>query len=79
MLYDLAHQPDADLRFLGVVMNFNEVYKPVNVRRVQQRKEREREKRSREAGGTSSEGGGGSVVTGGGESRKGSEAVSAVR
>ncbi|RMZ89734.1 hypothetical protein DV736_g3026, partial [Chaetothyriales sp. CBS 134916] len=30
MLYDLAHQPDVDLRFLGVVMNFNEVYKPVN-------------------------------------------------
>ncbi|RMZ81510.1 hypothetical protein DV738_g2322, partial [Chaetothyriales sp. CBS 135597] len=33
MLYDLAHQPDVDLRFLGVVMNFNELYKPVNVRR----------------------------------------------
>lgn len=28
LLYDLAHQPDADMRFLGVVMNFNEVYKP---------------------------------------------------
>ena len=28
-LYDLAHQPDVDLRFLGVVMNFNEVYRPV--------------------------------------------------
>ena len=33
LLYDLAHQPDVDMRFLGVVMNFNEVYKPVNVRR----------------------------------------------
>ncbi|RMD42312.1 hypothetical protein DV735_g2814, partial [Chaetothyriales sp. CBS 134920] len=30
LLYDLAHQPDVDLRFLGVVMNFNELYKPVN-------------------------------------------------
>jgi gamma-tubulin complex component 3 len=47
MLYDLAHQPDADLRFLGVVMNFNEVYKPVNIRR-QQRRERDKEKRERE-------------------------------
>ncbi|KAK5102049.1 Microtubule-nucleating Tub4p (gamma-tubulin) complex component [Lithohypha guttulata] len=38
-LYDLAHQPDVDLRFLGVVMNFNEAYKPVNPRR-QKRKEK---------------------------------------
>lgn len=44
LLYDLAHQPDVDMRFLGVVMNFNEVYKPVNVRR-QKAKERERERR----------------------------------
>lgn len=36
-LYDLARQPDVDLRFLGVVMNFNEAYKPVNLRRAQRR------------------------------------------
>ena len=48
LLYDLAHQPDTDLRFLGVVMNFNEMYKPVNVRR-QQRKERERREMERQS------------------------------
>ena len=54
-LYDLAHQADVDMRFLGVVMNFNEVYRPVNIRR------REREKREMEKGKgkDSSEGGGG--------------------
>lgn len=40
-LYDLAHQPDVDLRFLGVVMNFNEAYKPTNPRR--RRRERPKE------------------------------------
>jgi gamma-tubulin complex component 3 len=29
LLGDLAHQPDVDMRFLGVVMNFNDVYQPV--------------------------------------------------
>jgi gamma-tubulin complex component 3 len=29
LLGDLAYQPDADMRFLGVVMNFNDVYQPV--------------------------------------------------
>ena len=29
LLGDLAYQPDVDMRFLGVVMNFNEVYEPV--------------------------------------------------
>ncbi|KEF52636.1 uncharacterized protein A1O9_11479 [Exophiala aquamarina CBS 119918] len=51
LLYDLAHQPDVDLRFLGVVMNFNEVYQPVNVRRHQARRAREKreiEKKVRE-------------------------------
>lgn len=68
MLYDLAHQPDADLRFLGVVMNFNEVYKPVNVRR-QQRREREKKEKDR----VSSEAttvANGSVVSAGRESRE---------
>ncbi|KIV82706.1 hypothetical protein PV11_04795 [Exophiala sideris] len=52
LLYDLAHQPDVDLRFLGVVMNFNEVYQPVNVRRQQARRAREKrelERKAREA------------------------------
>jgi gamma-tubulin complex component 3 len=26
LLTDLQHQPDTDMRFLGVVMNFNDVY-----------------------------------------------------
>ncbi|KAI9800682.1 MAG: hypothetical protein M1825_004004 [Sarcosagium campestre] len=29
LLGDLAYQPDVDMRFLGVVMNFNDVYEPV--------------------------------------------------
>ncbi|EXJ95602.1 hypothetical protein A1O1_00724 [Capronia coronata CBS 617.96] len=52
LLYDLAHQPDVNLRFLGVVMNFNEFYQPVNVRRQQARRAREKrdlERRAREA------------------------------
>ncbi|KAJ9655364.1 Microtubule-nucleating Tub4p (gamma-tubulin) complex component [Neophaeococcomyces mojaviensis] len=45
-LYDLAHQPDVDLRFLGVVMNFNEAYKPVNPRRVHRRDRTKRDGQS---------------------------------
>lgn len=55
-LYDLAHQPDVDLRFLGVVMNFNEAYKPVSSRR-QRRKERGKEQGSGAAGIASEQGG----------------------
>ena len=56
LLYDLAHQPDVDLRFLGVVMNFNEVYQPVNVRRqaarrAREKREGERKVRERDGGG----------------------------
>ncbi|KAL9054851.1 MAG: hypothetical protein Q9162_003883 [Coniocarpon cinnabarinum] len=36
LLGDLAHQPDPDLRFLGVVMNFNDFYAPVRRRRKEQ-------------------------------------------
>lgn len=43
LLGDLAYQPDVDMRFLGVVMNFNEVYQPVK-RRRQHRGEREGKK-----------------------------------
>ncbi|KAJ9314272.1 hypothetical protein DTO271D3_5501 [Paecilomyces variotii] len=34
LLGDLAYQPDVDMRFLGVVMNFNDVYHPVKRRRT---------------------------------------------
>ncbi|KAF7596431.1 Microtubule-nucleating Tub4p (gamma-tubulin) complex component [Aspergillus hancockii] len=34
LLGDLAYQPDVDMRFLGVVMNFNDVYEPVRRRRA---------------------------------------------
>ncbi|KAH8692658.1 putative spindle pole body component [Talaromyces proteolyticus] len=34
LLGDLAYQPDIDMRFLGVVMNFNDVYEPVRRRRT---------------------------------------------
>jgi gamma-tubulin complex component 3 len=33
LLGDLAYQPDVDMRFLAVVMNFNDVYAPVKRRR----------------------------------------------
>ncbi|KAI9684450.1 MAG: Microtubule-nucleating Tub4p (gamma-tubulin) complex component [Trizodia sp. TS-e1964] len=34
LLGDLAYQPDVDMRFLGVVMNFNNVYEPVKPKRA---------------------------------------------
>jgi gamma-tubulin complex component 3 len=40
LLGDLAHQPDTDMRFLAVVMNFNDVYRPVRRRRVGRDKDR---------------------------------------
>jgi gamma-tubulin complex component 3 len=46
LLGDLAYQPDIDMRFLGVVMNFNDVYEPV--------KKGRREKTSATATGASS-------------------------
>jgi gamma-tubulin complex component 3 len=46
LLGDLAYQPDVDMRFLGVVMNFNDVYEPV--------KKGRREKTSATAAGASS-------------------------
>lgn len=42
LLGDLAYQPDVDMRFLGVVMNFNDVYQPV--RRKRQHKANEKDK-----------------------------------
>ena len=43
LLGDLAYQPDPDMRFLGVVMNFNDVYQPVK-RRRNHRVEKDKEK-----------------------------------
>ncbi|KAF2726231.1 spc98 like protein [Polychaeton citri CBS 116435] len=34
LLSDLAHQPDTDMRFLGVVMNFNDIYSPIRRRKA---------------------------------------------
>ncbi|KAF2185991.1 hypothetical protein K469DRAFT_631389 [Zopfia rhizophila CBS 207.26] len=42
LLGDLAHQPDVDMKFLAMVMNFNDVYQPVRRRRKGEKK-RERE------------------------------------
>jgi gamma-tubulin complex component 3 len=39
LLGDLAYQPDVDMRFLGVVMNFNDVYQPVRKRKTATGKE----------------------------------------
>lgn len=64
LLGDLAYQPDVDMRFLGVVMNFNDVYEPVRRRRTtattsgsrdkerEKEKEKERTRRKAADGGT---------------------------
>lgn len=65
LLGDLAYQPDVDMRFLGVVMNFNDVYEPVRPNRrkptttsrdkekeKERERERERERARRKAAGT---------------------------
>ncbi|KAJ5916324.1 hypothetical protein N7504_000339 [Penicillium tannophilum] len=55
LLGDLAYQPDVDMRFLGVNMNFNDVYEPIKRRRAtgpssrDKEKERERERAKRKA------------------------------
>lgn len=49
LLGDLAYQPDVDMRFLAVVMNFNEVYTPVK-RRRHKPGEKEKEKSQEHAG-----------------------------
>lgn len=49
LLGDLAYQPDVDMRFLGVVMNFNDVYQPVRRKSRKdalREKERERERKT---------------------------------
>ena len=62
LLGDLAYQPDVDMRFLGLVMNFNEVYAPVKRRRGQQQQQQGK------SGGGGGGGEGGKVLaTGGGK------------
>lgn len=34
LLGDLAYQPDSDMRFLAIAMNFNDVYAPTKRRRT---------------------------------------------
>ncbi|KAG8625362.1 hypothetical protein KVT40_007113 [Elsinoe batatas] len=51
LLGDLAYQQDTDMRFLGVVMNFNDVYRPVRRRRGQGRERERREERREEGAG----------------------------
>ncbi|KAL4970132.1 tubulin gamma complex associated family protein [Aspergillus stella-maris] len=49
LLGDLAYQPDVDMRFLGVVMNFNEVYEPIRRRRATGASSRDKERARRKA------------------------------
>ncbi|OJJ51590.1 hypothetical protein ASPZODRAFT_57346 [Penicilliopsis zonata CBS 506.65] len=49
LLGDLAYQPDVDMRFLGVVMNFNDVYDPVRRRRTAGASARDKERAKRKA------------------------------
>ncbi|OOF99811.1 hypothetical protein ASPCADRAFT_161035 [Aspergillus carbonarius ITEM 5010] len=49
LLGDLAYQPDVDMRFLGVVMNFNDVYEPVRRRRTAGTSSRDKERARRKA------------------------------
>ena len=46
LLGDLAYQPDVDMRFLGVVMNFNDVYQPVRKKSTRQPTGRETSRNS---------------------------------
>jgi gamma-tubulin complex component 3 len=63
LLGDLAYQPDVDMRFLGVVMNFNDVYEPVRRRRTtgaggSSTRDKERARRKATAATTTSNGNG---------------------
>lgn len=43
LLGDLIHQPDHDMRWLAMVMNFNDVYQPKRRRKTEKKREREKE------------------------------------
>ncbi|PWY92420.1 spindle pole body component [Aspergillus heteromorphus CBS 117.55] len=55
LLGDLAYQPDVDMRFLGVVMNFNDVYEPVRRRRTAGPSSRDKERARRKAAAATAE------------------------
>lgn len=61
LLGDLAYQPDVDMRFLGVVMNFNDVYEPVRRRRTAPTSSKDKERARRKAGPSTAPGGNGEV------------------
>ena len=48
LLGDLLAQPDPDMKFLGVVMNFNDVYKPVRRKRRDHKERESKEKEPKE-------------------------------
>lgn len=65
LLGDLGHQPDGDMRFLAVVMNFNERYVPVRRGRLNRDKGKEGERQAQEMGkGREKERGGGGGESG---------------
>ncbi|PKX92149.1 tubulin gamma complex associated family protein [Aspergillus novofumigatus IBT 16806] len=59
LLGDLAYQPDVDMRFLGVVMNFNDVYEPVRRRRTATTSTKDKERARRKAAASTAPGGNG--------------------
>lgn len=59
LLGDLAYQPDVDMRFLGVVMNFNDVYEPVRRRRTATASTKDKERARRKAAASTAPGGSG--------------------
>ena len=61
LLGDLAIQPDVDMKFLGVVMNFNDVYTPKK-RRKEHHRERERKTPGVGVGGGAEPAGGAQTV-----------------
>ncbi|KAF1950495.1 hypothetical protein CC80DRAFT_598099 [Byssothecium circinans] len=43
LLGDLIHQPDHDMRWLAMVMNFNDVYQPKRRRKTEKKRDKEKE------------------------------------
>ncbi|KAL5366481.1 Spc98 family-domain-containing protein [Aspergillus floccosus] len=70
LLGDLAYQPDVDMRFLGVVMNFNDVYEPVRRRRTAGSGSRDKERARRKAAAPAAASGGNTEISASKEARK---------
>lgn len=63
LLGDLAYQPDVDMRFLGVVMNFNDVYQPTRRRRgTASARDKEKARRKAAAAAAAAAAGGGTAA-----------------